>query len=224
MSKEAKKSEFEGLLEELDVLQKSMQADQDDADDAKIQTAGKADEDENAEGIQDGGGDENAEGEGDPISAEDDEVMGKSFTVTMADGTEVEALDGTELVKSFMARMQGTETEMSKALKVAVSTMQDMGQMLKSQAQKIHGLQETVNRLANEGRGRKAVVHIHDKGQTLSKSHEQDGLKPAEFMGKALSAQKAGRITGHEVALAESCLNRGQQVPEHIVKKVVSEA
>ncbi|MDR2875423.1 MAG: hypothetical protein LBV44_05785 [Methylobacillus sp.] len=41
-----------------------------------------------------------------------------------------------------------------------------------------------------------------------------------DFMVKALDAQKAGRITGGDVARAEAYINRGMQVPAKIVRAV----
>lgn len=235
---------FEKLLGELDELQKlakSAPADDDtngegtdDGDDAGIAAAAAADgeaaggegaggdagmdDDDEAAAHAEPDGDEGA-GEGD---GDGDEQMGKSFRFTLDDGQEVEAVDGTELVKSLIARFDSfgaesatKEEAMTKALGVAVD-------LIKSQGEAISSLQTEVKRLASEGRGRKTVVSVAEKpaAGTMAKS-EPAGISGDEFMAKCLAAQAAGRITGLDVAKAEGFLLKGLAVPADIVKRVL---
>jgi hypothetical protein len=41
------------------------------------------------------------------------------------------------------------------------------------------------------------------------------------FFAKALAAQKEGRLSGVDIAVAEACLNRGEAIPQSIVARVV---
>jgi len=199
---------FENLLDELETMTKALPSDAGE-DDAKIQAA--------AEDGGDGDGGEEIDGDDDDDKDEGEE-MGKSFSFTLEDGTVVEAQDGTELVKSLMARVENTEGTMVKALGVAVDLIKSQGDMIKS-------LTDRVEKLAGQGKGRKAVVSVTEKAPaTMAKSESQDaeGLTPNEFMAKALAAQAAGKITGSDVSRAESYLNKGQAIPAEIVNRVLA--
>jgi hypothetical protein len=212
MSFEQLLSEIQELSSEQETMSKALPAE--DGKDDKIQAAA-ADG-----GDMDGAG--NGEGDGatdDGAGLGEGEQMGKSLgTVTLADGSQVEGIDGTELVKSLMTRVETSEDQMHKALEGALGLIKSQSAMLKS-------LTEQVGKLSNAGRGRKTAVTVHDKvgaGATMAKS-EPSGMKPEEFLSKALSAQAAGRIRGHEVAMIENYVNRGMTVPEALVNKVVGQ-
>lgn len=216
-------SQYEKLLEELETMAKAMPGDE-GADDDKIQAAAAAaNPDADGDGENDVTGDDlspeglgdEGEGEGD---GDDEETMGKSFALKLEDGTELEAIDGTELVKSLMARVESNEGTIMKALGTAVDLLGKQGNMIKS-------LQDEVKKLAGEGRGRKTVVSVSEKpvaGATMAKSQgAADGLSANEFMAKALAAQASGRLTGLDVARAESALNKGLPVPQDVVNRVI---
>lgn len=217
-------SQYEKLLEELETMAKAMPGN-DGADDDKIQAAAAAaNPDADGDGENDVTGDDlnpeggeglGGEGEGD---GDDEETMGKSFALKLEDGTELEAIDGTELVKSLMARVESNEGTVMKALGTAVDLLGKQGDMIKS-------LQDEVKKLAGEGRGRKTVVSVSEKpvaGATMAKSQgAADGLSANEFMAKALAAQASGRLTGLDVARAESALNKGLPVPQDVVNRVI---
>lgn len=216
-------SQYEKLLEELETMAKAMPGDE-GADDDKIQAAAAAaNPDADGDGENDVTGDDlNPEGLGDEGEGEgggdDEETMGKSFALKLEDGTELEAIDGTELVKSLMARVESNEGTVMKALGTAVDLLGKQGDMIKS-------LQDEVKKLAGEGRGRKTVVSVSEKpvaGATMAKSQgAADGLSANEFMAKALAAQASGRLTGLDVARAESALNKGLPVPQDVVNRVI---
>lgn len=208
-------SQYQKLLEELDTMAKSLPA---DGDDEKIATAaGEGNPDADGDGkndVTDEGGDATG-GEG---GDDGDDVMGKSFALTLDDGTELEAVDGTELVKSLISRVETNETTVLKALESAVGLIGKQGSLIKS-------LQDQVKALAGQGRGRRTVVSVSEKPQAgvMAKSEQSgDGISGGEFMVKALAAQAEGRLTGLDVARAESALNRGTPVPQDIVNRVIS--
>ena len=96
-------SQFNELLAELETLAKAQPAD----GDQKIAAAA-------AEGGAGAPDDEDDEGEADPAAGngepdgDEGKPMAKSFRVTMPDGTEQEAVDGTALVKSLGDRLDAT--------------------------------------------------------------------------------------------------------------------
>lgn len=218
------KSPFDSLLQELDGmeedLQKSMPADGEDGADGDDDKIAAAAEDGNADADGDGEDDVNTDGDDDGDDNDgDDGRMAKSFTLKLDDGSEVEAVDGTELVKALMARVETNEGQMTKALQSAVNLIKSQGDLIKS-------LQGQVAKLGDSGRGRKTLLTVTEKKPVseLRKSEGSEGdegMTANEFMAKALSAQAAGRITGSDVAVAESYLNRGLAVPDRIVNRVI---
>lgn len=208
-------SQFDKLMQELNGLQadqelmtKALPAD-DGEDEEKIQAAAA----EGGSDHQEPDGDEDGEGEGDGDA--DNKPMAKSFKFTLEDGTEVEAEDGTELVKSLQARVETTEQTMAKALEQTLN-------LVKGQSELIKSMQDQIKKLSGEGRGRKTVVSVVEKPVgTMVKSMQPEGVSPDEFFAKALTAQREGRISGSEIALAETMLNRGQQIPPAILQRVM---
>lgn len=217
---------FEKLLQELDELsdlQKSAPADMDgDADDANIAAAAEEGEGEGeGEGHAEPDGDEGLGGEGDGDG--DEAPMAKSYRFTLEDGEEIDAIDGTELVKSLVDRFDSQEATLSKALGGVVELIRSQGETIRAQGDLIKSLSADMKRLGNEGRGRKAVVSVAEKpaAETPLAKSEPDGMNASEFMAKALSAQQAGRITGLQVSIAEASLNKGLPVPQNIVSRVL---
>ena len=107
----------------------------------------------------------------------------------------------------------------------AETTIRTAADLLGKQGDMIKSLQDEVKKLAGEGRGRKTVVSVSEKpvaGATMAKSQgAADGLSANEFMAKALAAQASGRLTGLDVARAESALNKGLPVPQDVVNRVI---
>ncbi|MGR9108263.1 MAG: hypothetical protein ACU843_15185 [Gammaproteobacteria bacterium] len=148
-----------------------------------------------------------------------EETLGKSFQVTLDDGSTAEAIDGTEMLKSFTDRVEALEGAaqtrdegLQKALGSVVETIKHQHELIKS-------LSDQVQLLRGAGRGRRSVVTLAEPPEVLKKSETMDS---EEFMAKALSAQRDGRVTSIEIASAEAYLNEGRQVPETIVRKVLS--
>ena len=126
-------------------------------------------------------------------AAANDGAVAKSFTVKLADGTEMRAIDGSDMVKSLTARVENNEGAITKAL----------GQLLdivKVQAARI-------DKLARRRQG----------------SAETGTVTTTEFFAKALAGQAAGTVSGFDIARAEACLNHGQPVPPEIVRKVMGD-
>jgi hypothetical protein len=150
--------------------------------------------------------------------------MAKSLTATLEDGSVVEYEDGTALVKSLTEslgalteRVESSETVLAKALGQAVT-------LLKAQTTLITGLQAQVKAIAGEGRGRKAVLNLVEKpaGTTMAKGGAE-GMTPNDFMAKAESQFKAGKLNGQDLAFIESAFNRGSyELPPALVSKVTA--
>jgi hypothetical protein len=171
-----------------------------------------------AEAAGDAGGESAADGDAAAGAERDESNLTKSFSFTLEDGTVVEALDGADLVKSLMQRMNDDKAEMVKALGMSVD-------LIKSQAAQLETMSARITTLSAEGRGRKSAVSISEKtvsgAPDLQKSQQAPGLTRQEFFAKADAAQKAGRITAAEIGLAETYLNKGSAIPAHIINRVM---
>lgn len=210
-------SQFEQLLAELktvsdeqETLAKSLPA-EDGKDDEAIQAAAAdGDEDDGAEGD---GAAANADGDKDD-KGDGKEPMAKSMTA-IVDGEEVEAIDATEMLKSLSGRIDAQESTLAKALEVTLSTIKSQGEMIKS-------LTAEVKKLAGQGKGRKTVLAISERPdpgtQTLAKSEPTQ--QPGEILAKALTAQKAGKITGGDVARCELAIQSGVSIPADVLARI----
>lgn len=199
---------FEKLMGELETMTKALPA-ADVADDKKIAAAageaGAAADDENKEQL-----------------GEDGKPLTKSLQVTLADGTVVDAEDGTELVKSLMARLDSQEDQVVKALGGTIDLVKALHEQVSASNALVKSLQADVARLAGQGAGRKTMVTVHEKlaGTTLAKS-EQQGPTAEEFMAKSHAAFVAHKISGQELTSIDVSMRLGQPVDQSLVAKVL---
>ena len=218
-------NEYEQLLADLAVvsdLQKAIPPASKDDDDGE-EGEGKQKTDPADKQVAAAAAAEQGDGDG---YGDDPEIMGKSMTVFDSEGNPVNAVDGTELIKSLMVRLETVESKANGAGELAKALSQTV-QLVGQQAELIKSLQERVNVLGGEGRGRKSAVVIPtskpDASQQMAKamgSEQQQGIPAHEFMAKALTAQAQGLITGLDVSRAESHLNHRMPVPADIVSRV----
>ena len=211
---------FEALMAELNSevaeMTKAMPAPGDEDDDDTVDT------DDTDKKVMAAAADGDADDEGGSADgdADDKPMMGKSMTVEI-DGKQVEAVDGTELVKSLMGQVEqlggkltASEDKLAKALTETLGVVKSQGAVIKS-------LQESVARLASAGRGRKSAVVVHEPGTDMAKSQTGgEVVNNNQIMAKALSAQTAGRLSSVDVARVESYINMGAAVPAEILSRL----
>lgn len=167
--------------------------------------------------------------------------MGKSFKVKLEGGDEMEAVDGTELLKAY-AKKQGKIAKALSAAQPLIKALVDSNTALGTKVAKLEKdtegltkaleastaanaeLKKSFDVIADKGKGRKSATVVlpdvkDDKGNPK-------GMEPRQFMAKALRMQAEGKggVTGQDVATAEASLNRGVEVPLHIVQKVLADA
>lgn len=209
---------FEALLADLEALQKAtppapknrslsgvegsgVEGDDDD-DDEQIKRAAGGDADD--DGVPDGedlpeqeddeddepDGDEDGygegEGDGDGDEGEDDQEM--------------KAYDGATIIKQFHRRLMALERDL-------LATLQAQTGLIKS-------LHADVGALQSQSRGRKTVLNIHEKPALVSTGPKRPS--PQNVLAKAMTAQRAGKLTGTDVARIESYLSRGLDVPAEL--------
>lgn len=212
-------SEFDKLLAELDELSlaKSQTGQMEMFGKADKPSAQKGDEDEDDDDAWDKFAED--EDEDDDDEDENEKPMGKSFSVTLPGGEEVEALDGTLLVKALRDDLLSSQGEVRTSLNQIGEVLQRTTAMLKSLAGDNAALRAEMDALASAGRGRKSALSVHEKpATTVAPTQVVPSRK--EILAKAMDAMNAGRISGYEVALAEGCLNRGQALPEALAARI----
>jgi hypothetical protein len=218
------KTHFDAILGELETLTKAMpmKGDDDEAD-PKIAAAA-------ADGGPDDGDDEEGDDEGAaPPQKKKGKPFGKSLTgtsmtVTLEDGTEVEAEDGTALVKSLTEslgalteRQEESDTALAKAFGGFMT-------LLKAQGSQLATIQTQMKAIAGEGRGRKAVVNLLDKPNAGGGS-DAGGINPDEVMAKATSMFEQGKLLGQDLTYIETSFNRGNfALPAKLLSKIVGSA
>ena len=152
---------------------------------------------------------------------EDEKPMKKSFTVSLPDGTEAEALDGDQLIKSFTDQIAGLRTETSAALAQVATALGRSTKLIKSLREQNTALAAQVTALGNSSRGRKSALTVHERpmvgDQSLAKA---EGISPRDLMAKALAAQQSGRLTGSQVAEIDAYAARGLAIPESLLAKL----
>lgn len=164
----------------------------------------------------------------------------KTITLTLDDGTEVDAFDGAEMLKALGDRLDTSDTAVKQLLGQAVmligaqgqqlaemtKSLTEAGALVKTQGETITALRTDFDALRNEPSGRKSVSAPPAGGQ-MAKSlqngdEDEAGMQPREFLAKCLGLQKDGRMSLQEVAMAEAAIGSGLAVPDGIRNKVFS--
>jgi len=231
---------FDKLLETMGTLAKAQPAAETTVEgNKKIQAAAADGEnnDDQTNADNNGGGDGlaadgiDSPGKGKPLN--------KSFLLTMADGSEMEAFDGTEMLKSLTARLEASEGELAaeiqrgqategkvlKSLQAAVGLIAEQMETLKSQGTMIKSLNERIGVLASTGRGIRSVRAVTDiAGTELNKSLGGQGqaMSNQQILAKSLGAMKAGRISGLDATRIETSINLGVPVPAELLSAISS--
>lgn len=211
-------AELDGLATEAETMRKALPAD-DGKDDEAIQAAagegGAGDGEGEPAGEGEGEGDENEEGK------DTAPPFGKSMTLLDAEGKQVEAVDGTELVKSLMDQVSALQATVGAQEGVVLKSLESTLSLVKSQGELIKSLGDQVKKLGAAGRGRQAVLSVAEKPSAgvMAKSAPA-GMSGQEVLAKALQAQRVGKITGLEVSRLENAINAGIAPQADILSRI----
>ena len=214
-------TDYDELLAEIGVLAKAMPA----VGDAKVEAAAK-----------EGGMEPNAGGEEplakgtEPEEEEDDEggddMMGKSFQVTMPDGTVAEVFDGSQMMKALTTEVEtlkGSNADLTAKLEAATGELSKSLQAHTGLLGMVKSLQGDVARLGAAGRGRSAQLTVLDKPAATAPVPATDPAADGNaLMAKAMDAftRKIGGITSTDIASAEARLNRGLPFPADLAARL----
>lgn len=240
---------FTHILEELETLQKSMKKqpmvdDDPDAGDEQIAEAAPAnamareeqdrltEKKKKAEDEKDEGEEKDEKDEDEKDEDEDEEkgeMFGKSFSITLEDGTETEAYDATLIMKSFDERISATEKLVAviAGLQTEIESLRaslqenSMQKALAIQTDLLKSLAEQVGSLRKEGTGRKSVLNVHEKPPMAGTIQPPMTPSNDELLNKAEIAQRQGRISALDVSRIETYLGRGLQVPTELTRHLV---
>ncbi len=165
-----------------------------------------------------------------PATTEEEEPFGKSFTVQMADGTEQEVLDATEMMKALnddnkklSERAAKLEAGLSKSAALNVA----LGKKLTEQGVLLKSLHDSVESMGSKPGGRRAVLNLLDKPATTTTTTpaaEITGVNAEEFMNTMAKCFAAGKLSGDDVNLAEAYVGRGLQPPKDLIERVATAA
>lgn len=203
-------SQYDELLAELETLQKAYS---DEDGDKKIAAASHPEpDDDNMGGPSDYDEDNEDDDEDDDDDEEGFKPIAKSFAFELDNGQTVEAVDATSLIKSLTRKLNSTESLLAKSIDERDALNSKVLKLLKSQSAELDGLRKQVAKLAGEGRGRKAVVNVHEAVDApMAKAHAAGDL-----LAKAHSAAESGRITWKECAEVDASL-RLKQLPNQAI-------
>lgn len=162
-----------------------------------------------------------ADGEEEDLDDEDDDEedeMGKSLNVTLENGEQVRALDGTAMVKALMAKQDTASNNVEALAAQTVSLLKSMSSTIDKQNTRIESLQKSLGDLGAQGRGRKSKVMVHDRGSDAAPAATDAG---EDVMQKAMQAFDAGKITGIELNTIDVGLRSRQTPPADLLAKIV---
>ena len=216
---------FDALLEEMDVLAKAMPG----TDDDKIEAAAADGE----TGEQTEGDATEADGEvlKKDLDAADGEDMSKSFRVTLPNGEETDAVDGTELVKSLRAENDALKARLDAAETLLAGQTGDLAKSLKVTSgvmDLVKSLGAQVTALRSGGVGRRSTIDVRERADlTAGRSDPNDpnrGLSREEIFAKADALFSSGDLTGFDIARIEGHLNGGYALPPQYHSKIFTAA
>lgn len=213
-------SAFDDLLAEIadeQALMMKAQAPADDGGDDDDETiAAMADGDADDDGVDDNDDDDTG------LDDEDEDApMGKSFGVQLADGTKVEAYDGTQLVKSLLAQQQQMQTKSEEALTGVVGMLKSMRTLVVEQQKEIKALRKSLERIGEQGRGRKSKLTVHEPPR-VAEGEPDAGEIAGTIMSKANAAFATGRINGRDLNTIDVALRRHEAPPQALLQKIMA--
>lgn len=213
--------EFSELIKTLGLELETM-AKADPVCDPKDDKGGKADVD----GKEDDKKIQAAAEDGKKLGGDDDgKPMGKALTITMADGSSVEGVDATEMLKALELTVaeQGERIEdLQKAFSAAVEVIKTTHQQQAEATAMLKSFGTKLGEVRGGGEGRRTMVSIVEK---LTPASNQPGGKIAKaneptmgsVMMKAQHLRAEGKIGWDQIGRIEAYQNRGMLAPPELI-------
>lgn len=205
---------YEALLDELETLQKALPG------------PGPADEDEDedeAEDEEEGHAEPDADNRGGPSDGDaDNRHLAKSFRFELDDGSAVEAVDATDLLKSLHDDLAGLRASRTSEAQAVETGLKGLLTLVKGQGALLKSLQAQVAKLADSGRGRKSLTGGEAdlaKAQAQAAAPELSGPL---LLAKAHTAFEAKRISGKELSTLDVLLRHGETPDADLVRRILA--
>jgi len=217
-------SDYQALLDELrelaaEPLAKANPPDADDAqDDEDIKAAADGDADDDGEPDSEDAVDDYDDHEDD--DDDEGESFGKSFQVTLADGRVIEAVDGQAAIGAMQEEIGALRDETRTALGQIADALKQSTQLIKSLRTDNAELKGRISAISATGRGRKSTLVMHEKPAGGDPAPAAETPTPRDLMAKALEAQRAGRMSGVDVARLESYLGNRAPIPDSLLAQI----
>jgi hypothetical protein len=222
-------AEFAALISELESFQKASGADDDKTagsgdgkgDDKKIVAAA-------ADGDKTSAKENPTEGEGSGDDKGKGEPFGKALQVTLADGSQVEAWDGSEMLKAMQTEsgeMREQMDDMRKAFEIAVGVIRDLRTEASAQDTLLKSLQLKIASVGASPTGRKSMIAIAEKLSPGSGTGAGSGARAAteptaaSVMMKAQQMCRADALGWEALPRIEAFQGRGQLAPPDLLAR-----
>lgn len=204
---------IKGLGLELETMAKAMKDGDGDCDD-KAKSDGAGDDKKIVAAAKDG----------EEISDADDKDkdMGKSFQMTLEDGTQVEAFDGTAAIAELVqqnAELRGAVEDLQKAFGAAVEVIKQVREAQTEQGTMIKSFGAKVSTAVSSPSGRRSMVSIIEKlsPAEAGKPRAEEGPNPLRLMAKARDLCQSGKMTWDQMSRIEAYQGRGMIAPPDIL-------
>ncbi len=222
---------YEALLTDLEQLHKSyaeederiqqaaaqarqgVGADDEDPDAMRAEDGGDEDEDED----EDKDEDEDALAEGFDSAQGGAGVLGKSYVLVDEDGHEMEAVDGTAMVKSLTQRLHRFTRQSQTDKSALTKSMLALKGIVERQEKMIKALADQVAAVSGQGAGRRSVAM---PSAALAKS--MGSLTPDLIKSRADTAFKEGRLTGKEYMHIDVSLRNGWDINTDVAQRLLN--
>jgi hypothetical protein len=195
-------SPFAALLTELDSTATVAKAMADEAD----MGAGGGEEEDEEEHPEDGG----------------EADMAKAITVKLGDGSVVEAIDGTAMMKA----LNGRQHQMSDAIRSLLTIVQNQNKVIERQGTMLKALGADLRKVAATGTGRRSQVTVHDqpaRGPTGTMA-KADTVSGDRFFAKAEQLSRAGKLPSTWAAEIEGSRIAGTPINPEVIRGVMEAA
>jgi hypothetical protein len=133
--------------------------------------------------------------------------MGKALSVTLEDGTRLEAVDATDILKGHDGLLKALQADV---LPQFMAVIKDQGTVIKKQGDLLKALQVEVGTLRNTGRGRSSALTVHD--QPRRAAAPATGPKKEEVLAKADSIFAAGKLDAVTYSEIAGRMERGERL------------
>lgn len=200
---------YEALLDELETLQKALPG------------PGPMDDDEDEDEEDEGHAEPDADNRGGPSDGDaDNRPLAKSFRFELDDGSAVEAVDATDLLKSLHDDLAGLRASRTSEAQAVETGLKGLLTLVKGQGALLKSLQAQVAKLADSGRGRKSLTGGEaDLAKAQAATPELTGPL---LLAKAHTAFEAQRISGKELSTLDVLLRHGETPDADLVRRILA--